>query len=58
MFYSVMLQNNALNQHIKIYVSRDTIFEDSFQQVSLLCCFFFCCFGPRRLFSFAKIHAI
>lgn len=36
MFYSVLCQSNALPSHVKITVSRQTLFEDSFQQVSVL----------------------
>lgn len=31
-------QSNALPSHVKISVSRQTLFEDSFQQVSLSLC--------------------
>lgn len=39
---TLWLQSNALPSHVKINVSRQTLFEDSFQQVSrqkLLCLF-------------------
>lgn len=32
---ALWLQSNALPSHVKINVSRQTLFEDSFQQVSL-----------------------
>ena len=34
LLFTVLFQSNGLPQHIKISVSRDTIFEDSFAQVS------------------------